>query len=201
MTKDPRQRYQSAADMRDDLARFLAHEPILAKPPTVLEHALRVASRHRMELGATTLGVGALWAGVAVSNHAAAARTLGSLSVSAHGRDGLAVSGTAALQLIDPITGQAGEPRALGRLPVRGKALEPGYYRIVLDLAGGQRRILPRTIEAQEEVAVEAQVRPDQESREGMVLIQGGTLALRDEVAPYTLINRRDLPIAAIWMD
>lgn len=47
MAKEPYERYQSAAEMADDLQRFLDDKPILARPPTVIDHATKWARRHR----------------------------------------------------------------------------------------------------------------------------------------------------------
>jgi formylglycine-generating enzyme required for sulfatase activity len=52
MEKDLRFRYESAAAMEEDLRRFLAGEPILAKPASVLRRAQRAAKKHRLTLGA-----------------------------------------------------------------------------------------------------------------------------------------------------
>jgi serine/threonine protein kinase len=56
MAKDPSHRYATAQELADDLGRFLADEPILARRPGVLERALRWARRHR-ELVATAAAV------------------------------------------------------------------------------------------------------------------------------------------------
>jgi serine/threonine protein kinase/Tfp pilus assembly protein PilF len=47
MSKDPVSRYESAQELADDLNRFLDDKPIRARRPTVLEHAAKLARRHR----------------------------------------------------------------------------------------------------------------------------------------------------------
>ncbi|MCU0705627.1 MAG: serine/threonine protein kinase [Fimbriiglobus sp.] len=57
MAKLPGDRYLSAAEVADDLKRFLAGEPVLAKPPTRVEQVRRWAKKRRTPL---------VWAGVAL---------------------------------------------------------------------------------------------------------------------------------------
>ncbi len=46
MEKDPDRRYRTAREFADDLRRYLAHEPILARPPGVLTRSVRWSQRH-----------------------------------------------------------------------------------------------------------------------------------------------------------
>jgi len=47
LEKEPHRRYGSAAEMADDLARFLAGEPVHARPPTTWSRLARRLRRHR----------------------------------------------------------------------------------------------------------------------------------------------------------
>ncbi len=60
LAKDPAQRYQSASEMAADLRRFLADEPILARPPGAAEQLRRFARRHRALAGAAAVVAGVL---------------------------------------------------------------------------------------------------------------------------------------------
>ena len=51
LEKDPARRYPSAADLAEDLRRWLAHEPILARPPSALYHLGKFARRHKALVG------------------------------------------------------------------------------------------------------------------------------------------------------
>ena len=46
LEKDPARRYASAADLAQDIRRHLAHEPIEARPPSVVTRAIKWAVRH-----------------------------------------------------------------------------------------------------------------------------------------------------------
>ena len=55
MEKDLRFRYESAAALEEDLGRYLAGEPILAKPASVLRKTVRAAKKHRLAVGAAAV--------------------------------------------------------------------------------------------------------------------------------------------------
>jgi hypothetical protein len=46
LAKDPRERYATAAEFADDLVRFPAGEPVLARRPSARDRAKRWAGRH-----------------------------------------------------------------------------------------------------------------------------------------------------------
>jgi serine/threonine protein kinase len=57
MAKEPRRRYQSSADLAADLERFLAGRPVLARPMSFGEKALRWAQRHQPAMAVATVVV------------------------------------------------------------------------------------------------------------------------------------------------
>ena len=64
LEKDPARRYPSAADLAADLRRWLAHEPILARPPSALYHLRKFARRHTGLVGGVVATVAALVLGL-----------------------------------------------------------------------------------------------------------------------------------------
>ena len=60
LAKSPHDRYQSAAELADDLRRFREHRPILAKQTPAWKHAWRWAQRHRRLALATGVALAAL---------------------------------------------------------------------------------------------------------------------------------------------
>ncbi len=66
MAKALSERYATAAELRDDLARFLAHQAIRARPPSLWQIARAIAKKHRVALAAGFLlvlgsGTGIAW--------------------------------------------------------------------------------------------------------------------------------------------
>jgi WD40 repeat protein len=53
--KRPDERYATAADFADDLGRFLARQPIRARPPSALDRAAKWARRHRTAVAAAVV--------------------------------------------------------------------------------------------------------------------------------------------------
>lgn len=67
MEKDRERRYQSAAECGEDLRRFLRHEPILARPATVVYQVRLFARRHRSFVAAAGVVAATLVASTGVS--------------------------------------------------------------------------------------------------------------------------------------
>jgi serine/threonine protein kinase len=55
LQKDPERRYGSADRLADDVERFLADQPVLARPDTIRYRARKFVRRHRLAVGAASL--------------------------------------------------------------------------------------------------------------------------------------------------
>jgi eukaryotic-like serine/threonine-protein kinase len=64
LEKDPARRYQSAATLAEDLRRWLAHKPILARPPSALYHLGKFARRNKALVGGVAATGAALLLGL-----------------------------------------------------------------------------------------------------------------------------------------
>jgi len=64
---EPSRRYESAAQLADDLRRYLDHQPVQARPQTVRYRAAKFVRRHRVQVAASAAVFFALSAGLAVS--------------------------------------------------------------------------------------------------------------------------------------
>ena len=67
LKKTPSERYANAAALADDIRRYLAREPIAARPDTPLYRATRFVQRHGAGVAAASVAVIALGAGVGVA--------------------------------------------------------------------------------------------------------------------------------------
>ena len=71
MAKSLAERYASAGELRDDLARFLAYQAIHARPPSFWQIVARGARRHKRSLASAIVALAALWIGFAFSTERA----------------------------------------------------------------------------------------------------------------------------------
>src|SRR6185369_5434915 len=65
LRKKPAERYASVGAMADDLRRFLAHEPVSARAPSLAYRARKFVRRNRAAVALATLAVAALAVGLA----------------------------------------------------------------------------------------------------------------------------------------
>jgi len=63
--KDPARRYPSAGEFAADLARYLDHRPVLARPPTPFERAAKFARRNRALVTGSAVAAVAIAGGIA----------------------------------------------------------------------------------------------------------------------------------------
>ena len=92
LAERPEQRYATAVEVTAELDRWLAGEPVLARPPTWLERAGRAIRRHRAATAAAAVGIAAVVA-------AAVGITVFALRASEQARAARAELYTATLQL------------------------------------------------------------------------------------------------------
>ena len=68
LEKDPERRYASAAALAEDIERFLASQPILARPPSTTYQVRKLISRHKLPFAfATVLALLLLGFGIGMS--------------------------------------------------------------------------------------------------------------------------------------
>ncbi|MBW8759648.1 MAG: serine/threonine protein kinase, partial [Burkholderiales bacterium] len=67
LKKSPSERYANADALADDIRRYLAHEPIAARPDSRLYRAAKFVQRHRAGVAATSLAIAALGVGIGVA--------------------------------------------------------------------------------------------------------------------------------------
>ncbi|HEX6882144.1 MAG TPA: bifunctional serine/threonine-protein kinase/formylglycine-generating enzyme family protein [Planctomycetota bacterium] len=130
MAKEPRGRYADAAGLRDDLARFLAHQAILARPPSLPALALRFCRRHARSLAAAALLLVGSLGGWKVSRVLGAERI--QVSITAPGHDGAIVWD----RLLTPLTAHMSPARRMGTTPIVGASVARGLHRFTIEVPG-----------------------------------------------------------------
>ncbi len=124
LEKSPQHRYQTAADMRADLERFVRHEAIEARPVLGVVRLARRLARHRLALG-VTIGALAVLAGVAISLLVYDPRP----RLRIRARPGSLVY----LEHFDLAESRHAAPQALGVGPTLAAAVDRGAYRITFE--------------------------------------------------------------------
>jgi len=170
LRRDREDRYETAGELRDDLDRYLDGAPITARPPTRVERLRDALQRPRTwRIATPLLALGALSAGWWV---AAPRQPTGRLSVALPaGLD----AASATISRVDPLT-DAVTPVAVDlALPIRGRSLAIGSYRIQVRAPGRGVSEQERALSADAALRLEPVVRPAEQVLEGMVRIPGGT--------------------------
>ncbi len=144
IAKSPAERYATAQDLADDLQRFLDDKPILARRPTLLEHAARWRRRHRsVVVSAVVLlflaSLGLLGSTIVIAHEHS--KTKIAYQHEAQQREAAEESFRQARQAVDGFT-QLAEQELAGQpmlQPLRRKFLELtlGYYRNFIDQRAG----------------------------------------------------------------
>jgi len=67
LAKEPERRYQSVADLAEDIERFLANKPVDATPPTASYRLGKFVRRNRAMVAGTAIAIVSLLAGTAIS--------------------------------------------------------------------------------------------------------------------------------------
>lgn len=135
LEKDRARRYATANDLARDIQRYLAGEPVEARPPSTTYRLRKFAHRHRIALGVTSAFLTLLMSSTAIS----VALALRALRDQARATESAEVSESVLKFFRDRIlaaprpTGRAG---GLGRITTLRDALDSAESAIASDLAG-----------------------------------------------------------------
>jgi formylglycine-generating enzyme required for sulfatase activity len=191
MEKECGRRYDSAAELAADLRRFIAGEPIKARPPTLVYRARRFVTRRRTEvigvaatLVALLIGVGGMQYVQRVQAEARRPHITVRTVPESFNVGGNAVTPRVWARPIDPFDPAPGERIELGATPLVDVALDPGYWRIVVEVEGYGFAECTRDLSAGEPpVEVIAYVRSTNDVVAKMVSQAGGVFDFPQEAA------------------
>ncbi len=206
LEKDRTHRYQTAGQFADDIHHYLADEPILARPPSTRRRLERLVRTHRRGLAAATFAVAVLAVGVLVVRQSLDDdATLAVVAMVGPVGEAATTPFNGALVLIRDVnirTREIGPTRMVGRTPLSGVDLAPGYYRIVVDAGplGFAEQI--QYLHPSEDYEVSVVLRPTADVVDGMIQIMAGPamlgLAPADDFEEFRL---RSVELDAFWMD
>ncbi len=110
LAKDPGRRYQAASDLEADIHRFLANEPIIARPTTTIYQLRKFTARHRGLTAGVAVATLALIVGTVVATTLAIGQTRAQREANRRADDLERVAAFQAAQLYDL------DPNAMGEL-------------------------------------------------------------------------------------
>jgi len=114
LAREPERRYASAADLADDLRRFLDDRPILARRPTLRDRLVKWARRHRAIVWTLTAAIAVVMAGMAVALNVLwheQEHTTAALADAKHERQRAEDNFRRALEGVDQLLWQLEDPR------------------------------------------------------------------------------------------
>jgi len=204
MAREPRERYADAAALRDDLARFLSHEAIHARPPTLGARLRHFGVRHRLPIAAAALVLVGGGLGWRVKSVLAAERVY--VSIDAPGHEGAIVWD----RVLTPLTPDVAAPQRLGLAPVRDARVAPGLHRFVVEEPNGAFAELTRVLQVSgEDYHLTAFLRPTTTltgpAQSAMVEVPAGEFVFGLDISgddawpPYYREQRISLP--SFWID
>ena len=194
-------RYASAAELAADLRRFLAHDPIRARPPSLRERLQRLLIARRAPLLWSLALVCVAVLGLYGTARSGRSARLARATLEARAEDGALLPGRWLLRRIDPIDGSLAAPQVLASGPRHQAQLEPGYCRFVFESDECGSRSYTRELTAGGELRLSPVLPRRRASLEGMVWIQAGELALDDPAAPLVPYNGRGIALPGFWID
>ena len=157
----PVDRYASVDAMAQDIRRYLAHEPVLAQPPSPAYRALKFLRRHRVPVLAGSVALAALLAGTAVSlGQATAARQAEALALDQQQRAEDATAKALARER------EARQAEAATRAERERAVLAEAQARAAAEQAQADRGRAERAAEAERRAAAEARGKGRQAQRE-----------------------------------
>ncbi len=134
--KEPARRYQSVSALAEDVQRYLANQPILARPPSALYQIRKVISRHKA-LFALTAALGVLLIGFSITMAVQTERIARERDRASQARDRASQEAETARQVSGFLTGlfEVSNPyRGKGETITAREILDRGAERIVRDL-------------------------------------------------------------------
>lgn len=176
MEKRPSDRYQTAAHMAADLRCWGRGDPILARSPSIWRRARHLAHAYRIaSLSAAVAVLVFMVLGLSLYELSRRRSQMMSVAITAN-QPGVTIR----LQHVNPSTLELGPVRVLGPAPFQGR-LRLGQYRITAfrDQAFAEHTVFLTASATRVEIAMVI-VAPDQQSRDDMILVPGGSYMFGD---------------------